>query len=66
VSNVERVDLKIIDPDTLRPKKKRARDSTQSDENGVGDEEYMGSDDERDVGGIEAKLQIKLVCKHGG
>jgi cell cycle checkpoint control protein RAD9A len=65
MANVERVDLKIIDPDTLRPKKKKGRDSTTSESTGMGEDEYQASDEERDVGGIESKLQIKLVCRHG-
>jgi hypothetical protein len=59
-SNVERVDLKIHDPDnSLRSKRKRNR--AIHDEDTTGDE---GSDDELSRG-IEAYLVMKLVCKHG-
>jgi hypothetical protein len=59
VNNVERLDLKIHDPeDSLRPKK-RLR-SGSSTENGTTE---AGSED--DVTGIEAILIMKLVCKHG-
>ena len=59
-SNVERVDLKIHDPDnSLRSKRKRNRAINDGDT--TGDE---GSDDEISRG-IEAYLVMKLVCKHG-
>jgi hypothetical protein len=59
-SNVERVDLKIHDPDnSLRSKRKRNRPIHDGDT--TGDE---GSDDELSRG-IEAYLVMKLVCKHG-
>jgi hypothetical protein len=59
-SNVERVDLKIHDPDnSLRSKRKRNR--AMHDGDTTGDE---GSDDELSRG-IEAYLVMKLVCKHG-
>ena len=59
-SNVERVDLKIHDPDnSLRSKRKRNRVIQDGDT--TGDE---GSDDELSRG-IEAYLVMKLVCKHG-
>lgn len=59
-SNVERVDLKIHDPDnSLRSKRKRNRIIHDGDT--TGDE---GSDDELSRG-IEAYLVMKLVCKHG-
>jgi hypothetical protein len=59
-SNVERVDLRIHDPDnSLRSKRKRDRIIHDGDT--TGDE---GSDDELSRG-IEAYLVMKLVCKHG-
>lgn len=59
-SNVERVDLKIHDPDnSLRSKRKRNRAIHDGDT--TGDE---GSEDELSRG-IEAYLVMKLVCKHG-
>ena len=59
-SNVERVDLKIHDPDnSLRSKRKRNRAIHDGDTTGI-----EGSDDELSRG-IEAYLVMKLVCKHG-
>ena len=58
---VERIDLKIIDNENaLRKKRKRQRSETHTPRE---EDEYQQSDD--DAGGIEAKLQIKLVCRHG-
>lgn len=70
MNNVERIDLKIYDPDeSLREKRRR---SMRQETNGTGtgngtgeeEEEYEGSGEERE-GGLEAKLVMKLVCKHG-
>ena len=59
---VERLDLKIIDPDqSLRAKKRRLN---KQDTNGQDDADYAGSDEDRERG-IEAILIMKLVCRHG-
>lgn len=60
VGNVERVDLTIVDPESsLRNNRRKSESSTLRDE-----EEYEESEGE-EVRGIEAKLIMKLVCKHG-
>lgn len=62
--NVERVDLKIHDPDHSlggRRKRRGRRDTTESNGRTTDEEE---SEDE--VGStIESMLIMKLVCKHG-
>lgn len=61
--NVERVDLKIHDPDHALGgrRRRRRRDDDESDGHGSADEE---SEDDV-VTGIESLLIMKLVCKHG-
>jgi hypothetical protein len=60
--NVERVDLKIHDPDnSLRSRRKRRRGESDADGSTTNEE---ASDDEMPHG-IEAYLVMKLVCKHG-
>lgn len=66
MNNVERLDLTIIDPEqSLRPKRNNRQSSglTNQDEQDEADyQEIMGDDVNS---GIEAKLIMKLVCKHG-
>ncbi|WWD20083.1 hypothetical protein CI109_104557 [Kwoniella shandongensis] len=77
ITTVNRVDLRIIDPsDDLRPTKRRKGASTSvtnpddtraergSTQRRIGDEDDYESDDDARVG-IEAKLIMRLVCKHG-
>jgi cell cycle checkpoint control protein RAD9A len=54
VANVERLDLKIVDPEQSLVRKRKNREDTEQSEE---------SDDESRT--IEAKLIMKLVCKHG-
>ncbi|KAK8849459.1 hypothetical protein IAR55_004792 [Kwoniella newhampshirensis] len=75
ITTVNRVDLRIIDPSgDLRPTKRRKGTSASasnandlergSTQRRIGDEDdYESSDDARV--GIEAKLIMRLVCKHG-
>jgi cell cycle checkpoint control protein RAD9A len=64
IASVERLDLTIVDPDSSL-RKRRKRDKSRSETATPRDEDdYEHSEDEA-VGGIEAKLIMKLVCKHG-
>ena len=61
-SNVERLDMTIYDPhESLRSKRKSTGSS-----NGTSREVHVDEDSEDEaVTGIEAKLIMKLVCRHG-
>ncbi|ORX37984.1 Rad9-domain-containing protein [Kockovaella imperatae] len=66
--NVDRVDLKIVDPDqSLHVRKRQRSRSTASRENGTQTQDDADYEDEEEAeaGAIEAKLIMKLVCKHG-
>jgi len=64
IATVERLDLTIVDPDSALRKKSRKATSRSETETPREEDEYDHSEDEA-VGGIEAKLIMKLVCKHG-
>ena len=64
--NVDRLDLTIVDPEQSLSRTRRKTISTPSQANpsAEDDDEYEGTEDV-ELGGIEAKLIIKLVCRHG-
>ena len=65
-ANVDRLDLKIVDPDaSLTGRRKRKTSSTSQLANGSQSEDDAAYEDDPEASGIEAKLIIKLVCKHG-
>ncbi|ORY34976.1 Rad9-domain-containing protein [Naematelia encephala] len=63
VNNVDRIDLKIYDPDEQLHEKRRRRRSTK-DHDGTGDEQEE-SEEEQEEQGRGSILIMKLVCKHG-
>jgi len=64
IASVERLDLIIVDPDSSLRKRKRREKSRSETTTPRDEDDYEHSEDEA-VGGIEAKLIMKLVCKHG-
>lgn len=71
-TNLDRLHLTIHDPSTtLRGKKskskKRSKGKERDDGRGIdGDDDGDGNDGRHDlVGGIEARLVVRLICKHG-
>lgn len=65
MATVERLDLTIVDPDSSL-RKRRKREKSRSETTTPQDEDDYDHSEDEAVGGIEAKLIMKLVCKHGG
>lgn len=70
MSTVQRIDLRIIDPSDelksrLRKRRRGGREADGEEQKVFVDDGPAYPDDDEAVGGIEAKLIMRLVCDHG-
>lgn len=70
MSTVQRIDLRIIDPSDelksrLRRRRRGGREANGEEQKVFVDDGPAYPDDDEAVGGIEAKLIMRLVCDHG-